>query len=310
MTPPRPSTIARDLSRRPSGPTIPFRSCDPGPSKRFHAPPTPIRRRVHQPAPAGAHWESWRKHLLRIPLENDMSNAAAAVETTAADRLAQIKERVFSMGQKEATRRLKELLTDETVSYFEMGALLYRHKREHWYKARDFRGFVERELREDYDRVNRVLRTYRAMDRAGLKDADTRGINFSAMYALIPVLRRGNYGEIQGFVKAARVATVSVLKSRVREWQGIPPREKKTKDDEVPRLSPGRLADFDFISKHLSDLASQLPGDWRFEWVLFDPKTGNVSSTKEELAKLVGAYDGDRVEILAVLEPEAVSAAT
>lgn len=236
-------------------------------------------------------------------------SASTKVVEASQDRLAQIRERVLSMGQEEATARLVEMLKAEPLSYFEMGALLHRHKKEKWYQGRDFRSFVEHGLREDYDRMSRILRTYQAMTAAGLKDEDADGINFSLMHTLIPILNQGNYGKVQEFLKMARVSTVSMLKAKVRVERGFSTPERK-KAKEILGIQPYQYTDFDFICMALRELSKRIPKEWRFEWVLFDTKTENVSCTNEELAKFVGAYASDEVEILATVESQEVSATT
>ena len=86
---------------------------------------------------------------------------------TKLDGFAVIREQVEKMQPGAATERLLELLRLEKLSYYEMGALLRRHKQKKLYKGPSFRSFIEVELREDYDRMNRSFASGRQWSRQG-----------------------------------------------------------------------------------------------------------------------------------------------
>ena len=132
------------------------------------------------------------------------------------------------------------------------------------------------------------------MVKAGLTEDDAAGINFSAMYSLIPVLRKGNFGDTQRFLEIARTSTVSEIKEAVKAYRGIPAREPGKRPD-------FRATDFDTAARLLMEIEAELEQrGWEFCWSLLDPETENLSASMPEFSREVGhVVRGDAAEVVA-----------
>ena len=174
------------------------------------------------------------------------------------DSFGEIRQRVDSYkNQEEGTARIHELLAQEVLSYYELGALLVRHKMENWItpqldpagepKPNAFECWVQVDLRIDLTHANRLMSLYDAITEAGLTEDDLAGVGWSAMVTIKPVLtkragtteeKREKAANIRKLLKLARVKAVALLKVEVDRVLG------RTLNHRVAaRLSDSRVKD-------------------------------------------------------------------
>ena len=156
------------------------------------------------------------------------------------DSLEAIRERVDGyQTQEESTARIHELLGQEVLNYYELGALLSRHKLKNWItpqldpnghpKSNAFECWVQIDLRMDLSRATRLMSLFDAITENGLTEDSLAGVGWSAMVTIKPVLtkraastgdKRKKAADIQKLLELARVKTVSLLKVEVDKMLG------------------------------------------------------------------------------------------
>lgn len=147
------------------------------------------------------------------------------------NRFDAINQSVREMSKGQAEARFFECEHSALLSHFEQGSIL-DHARKTWFstgeKDKDqasYEAWVLSSLRIPLDKAVRIRRVYGAIQASGMGEDAFRGIPFSSVLFMVPILRSKKFKEeIPGLLELARERNAREVQSRCNEIRGFKPK--------------------------------------------------------------------------------------